>query len=60
MYTDLDVTEAKKARSREAAAVILLCLVVVDSIQTVYEESVTSEPGSVNQIRECARRRAPC
>lgn len=31
-------------------------LLVVDSIQTVYEESITSEPGSVNQIRECARR----
>ena len=30
-------------------------LVVVDSIQTVHDESVTSEPGSVAQIRECTR-----
>ena len=28
--------------------------VIVDSIQTVYKESVTSAPGSVSQVRECA------
>ncbi len=30
-------------------------LVVVDSIQTVNDEAVASEPGSVAQIRECTR-----
>ena len=30
-------------------------LAVVDSIQTVYEESMESTPGSVAQIRECTR-----
>jgi len=29
-------------------------VVVVDSIQTVYTESLTSAPGSVSQVRECA------
>lgn len=29
-------------------------LVVVDSIQTIYTDSVESSPGSVSQIRECA------
>ena len=28
--------------------------VIVDSIQTVYKESVTSAPGSVSQVRECS------
>ncbi|TFB14754.1 DNA repair protein RadA [Filobacillus milosensis] len=28
-------------------------LVVIDSIQTVYHEAVTSAPGSVSQVREC-------
>ncbi len=28
--------------------------VIVDSIQTVYSEMVTSAPGSVSQVRECA------
>ncbi len=31
-------------------------LVVVDSIQTVYDAEVSSEAGSITQIRECARR----
>ena len=29
-------------------------LVVIDSIQTVYSEALTSAPGSVAQVRECA------
>ena len=29
-------------------------VVVVDSIQTMYTESLTSAPGSVSQVRECA------
>lgn len=28
--------------------------VIIDSIQTVYKESVTSAPGSVSQVRECS------
>ena len=28
-------------------------LVVIDSIQTVYQEEITSAPGSVAQVREC-------
>ena len=31
-------------------------LVIVDSIQTVYDEELPSEAGSLAQIRECARR----
>ena len=31
-------------------------LVIVDSIQTLHDTSVSSEPGSVAQIRECTRR----
>ncbi|WP_042145340.1 DNA repair protein RadA [Paucisalibacillus sp. EB02] len=28
-------------------------LVIIDSIQTIYREEVTSAPGSVSQVREC-------
>ncbi len=28
-------------------------LIIVDSIQTVYSEDITSAPGSVSQVREC-------
>lgn len=28
--------------------------VIIDSIQTVYKESVTSAPGSVSQVKECS------
>ncbi len=31
-------------------------LLVVDSIQTIYEPGITSAPGSVSQVRECAAR----
>ena len=31
-------------------------LVVIDSIQTMYDPSLSSHPGNVSQIRECARR----
>src|SRR5699024_1156259 len=27
--------------------------VVIDSIQTIYREEITSAPGSVSQVREC-------
>lgn len=29
-------------------------VVVIDSIQTIYSEDITSAPGSVTQVRECA------
>ncbi|MEO6928979.1 MAG: DNA repair protein RadA, partial [Casimicrobiaceae bacterium] len=29
-------------------------IVVIDSIQTIYTEALTSAPGSVSQVRECA------
>ena len=31
-------------------------MVIVDSIQTLYDEGASSEPGSVAQIRQCTRR----
>ncbi|MBU3720287.1 MAG: DNA repair protein RadA [Burkholderiaceae bacterium] len=31
-------------------------IVVLDSIQTLYSESLTAAPGSVSQVRECASR----
>ena len=31
-------------------------LVIIDSIQTVYHPEITSAPGSVGQVRECAAR----
>ena len=31
-------------------------LAVIDSIQTMYDPSFSSQPGNVSQIRECARR----
>ncbi len=31
-------------------------MAVIDSIQTVYDPSLSSQPGNVSQIRECARR----
>lgn len=30
------------------------CLLVIDSIQTIYTSSIESAPGSVSQVRECA------
>jgi len=40
------ITEAIKSATPE--------FVVIDSIQTVYTEALTSAPGSVAQVRECA------
>ena len=31
-------------------------LTIIDSIQTVHDDAVSSEPGSIAQIRECTRR----
>lgn len=46
--TSLDAVMTELDRTRPS-----LC--VVDSIQTVHDEALTSGPGSVGQIRECAR-----
>lgn len=40
----------------ETAAHLLPGTVIVDSIQTMYTEELTSAPGSVGQVRECAAR----
>lgn len=29
------------------------CLIIIDSIQTIYKEDLASAPGSVSQVREC-------
>ncbi len=34
-------------------------IVVIDSIQTLYTETLTSAPGSVSQVRECAAQLTP-
>ncbi|MBM3945826.1 MAG: DNA repair protein RadA [SAR202 cluster bacterium] len=44
-------TDAVLARLAERAP----SAVVIDSIQTLWSEAVPSAPGSVNQVRECAR-----
>jgi DNA repair protein RadA/Sms len=38
----------------EAAAAMRPALVVVDSVQTLYSDALTSAPGSVSQVREAA------
>lgn len=43
LETILDIMESKKPR-----------VVVIDSIQTIYTETLASAPGSVSQVRECA------
>ena len=44
--TDMDYIQ-------QAIAEVSPDLVVIDSIQTVYQSEVTSAPGSVSQVREC-------
>src|SRR4029453_19619424 len=38
----------------DAAEAIAADVVVIDSIQTVYTETLESAPGNVGQVRECA------
>lgn len=45
--TNLDVIEAHIMNME-------ISFVIVDSIQTLYKESMSSAPGSVSQVRECA------
>ncbi|MFZ7104379.1 MAG: DNA repair protein RadA [Peptococcaceae bacterium] len=47
--TNLELIEAEVLRAEPA-------LVVLDSIQTVYLTEISSAPGSVSQLRECAAR----
>lgn len=49
VYTETDV-----ARITEQALQVRPQLLVVDSIQTIYRNEISSMPGSVAQIRECA------
>ena len=35
---------------------IMPVLVIIDSIQTIYDDSLSSNPGSIMQVRECARK----
>lgn len=46
---DLDLVE-------EQVEAVAPSLVVVDSIQTMFSPDITSAPGSVSQVRECAAR----
>jgi DNA repair protein RadA/Sms len=41
-------------RQRANASVGAYSIAVIDSIQTVYTEALSSAPGSVSQVRECA------
>lgn len=50
------LTETNVERILAQAATLKPSIVVVDSIQTVYSESLQSPPGSVAQVRECASR----
>lgn len=45
--TSLDVIEAHIERMKPV-------FVIIDSIQTIYTDRITSAPGSVSQVRECA------
>ena len=31
------------------------CLIIIDSIQTIYKDELSSAPGSVSQVRECTQ-----
>lgn len=49
IYTETDIEKVvEQARKKQPD------LLVVDSIQTVYRSSLSSMPGSVQQVRECA------
>ena len=45
--TNLDLIEAHIEELKPV-------FVIIDSIQTVYKENITSAPGSVSQVRECS------
>lgn len=47
------VTETSLERIRKYVEHLLPNLIVIDSIQTVFTESLPAAPGSVSQVREC-------
>ncbi|MFT5133047.1 MAG: DNA repair protein RadA/Sms [Gammaproteobacteria bacterium] len=49
VYTENQLERILKVATKEKPAVM-----VIDSIQTVYTELLTSAPGAVGQVRECA------
>jgi DNA repair protein RadA/Sms len=49
VFTDTDLSNIISAARKEKPD-----LLIVDSIQTVYRTELTSMPGSVQQVRECA------
>jgi len=48
------LTEIQLERIQATIAKDKLDVVVIDSIQTIYSDQLTSAPGSVAQVRECA------
>ncbi len=48
------LAEIQLERIEQAIATEQPALVVIDSIQTLYSDQLTSAPGSVAQVRECA------
>jgi len=48
------LTETELARIVETLAATRPRLAIIDSIQTLYSEALSSVPGSVSQVRECA------
>ena len=51
VLTQTNIEETLTCLDRQRPA-----LAVIDSIQTMYDPSLSSQPGNVAQIRECARR----
>ena len=51
----IDIDEITDLLEREKPE---LC--VIDSVQTMYSQEVNSAPGSVSQVRECARKMTVC
>lgn len=49
LLAEIELEKIQSAFTREKPAVA-----VIDSIQTVYSDALTSAPGSVAQVRECA------
>ena len=49
LLAEIQLEKIQAAIAREKPDVV-----VIDSIQTVYSEQLTSAPGSVSQVRECA------
>lgn len=48
------LTDTNVASISEKAGKLSPDIMIVDSIQTIYSESVASAPGSIAQVRECA------